>query len=271
MSQSYDYPLGYSQEEARRLASQAALLAPYTEDLLRRAGLTRGMRVLDLGCGVGDVSMLAARLVGPDGRVLGIDRAASSLATARQRAAVAGIANVSFEEVDAGTFTGAQRFDALIGRLVLLYVPDPVSVLRRLSEQLVTGACVAFQEFDISQVSQSPPSELFMQVRSWILAAFVAGKAEVDMGSKLYPAFVRAGFTPPTLVSAAPVSGGAGPGFEYIVQVLRSLMPLVEKAGIASAAQVQLDSLTARLNADAGEHQRVTFFPRIVGAYARKA
>jgi hypothetical protein len=70
-----NYPLGYSQTEAQRLADQAAFLEDLTEDLLRRAGLCSGMRVLDVGCGVGDVSFLAARLVGEDGVVLGVDRA----------------------------------------------------------------------------------------------------------------------------------------------------------------------------------------------------
>ena len=63
---------------------QAAILKPITERLLREAGLTPGLRVLDLGCGCGDVAMLAAELVGPNGTVVGIDRSADVLAVARQ-------------------------------------------------------------------------------------------------------------------------------------------------------------------------------------------
>src|SRR5438309_1192712 len=63
------YVLGHSPSEIRRLVSQAAILRPITERLLRTAGVGRGMRVLDLGCGAGDVSMLAAELVGPSGSV----------------------------------------------------------------------------------------------------------------------------------------------------------------------------------------------------------
>ena len=74
LSESQDYPLGYSEREARRLADQGALLEELTADVLRRAGLRQGMRVLDLGCGVGDVSFLAARMVGAGGAVLGIDK-----------------------------------------------------------------------------------------------------------------------------------------------------------------------------------------------------
>lgn len=68
----FDYVLGHSQREIRRLIYQAALLEPITERLLRNAQIRPGMRVLDLGCSAGDLSMLAATLVGPTGLVIGI-------------------------------------------------------------------------------------------------------------------------------------------------------------------------------------------------------
>jgi ubiquinone/menaquinone biosynthesis C-methylase UbiE len=86
MDQPKEYSLGYSDAEAQRLAKQAALFEDLTEDVLRRAGLLHGMDVLDVGCGVGDVSFLAGRMVGPRGSVLGVDRASSSVAIARNSA-----------------------------------------------------------------------------------------------------------------------------------------------------------------------------------------
>jgi hypothetical protein len=68
------YILGHSPAEIQRLMSQAVMLRPITERLLRSAGIEPGMRVLDIGCGAGDVSMLAAELVGSTGSVVGIDR-----------------------------------------------------------------------------------------------------------------------------------------------------------------------------------------------------
>jgi ubiquinone/menaquinone biosynthesis C-methylase UbiE len=104
MTESEAYPFGYTQAEARRLAEQAGLFEDLTEDVMRRAGLCPGLSVLDIGCGVGDVSFLAARMVGAEGRVLGLDRAASSIETARRRAGGLGSTNVSFEEVDLTSF-----------------------------------------------------------------------------------------------------------------------------------------------------------------------
>jgi len=272
MSESQDYPLGYSEQEARRLADQGALLEDLTADVLRRAGLRHGMQALDIGCGVGDVSLLAARMVGSDGAVLGIDKALSSVEAARRRVVSLGVKNARFEESDLAIFETDQKFDAIVGRLVLLYLPNPVGVLRRLSRHLRPGGIVALQEFDMSQVSQTPASELFMQARRWILEAFTTGGAELDMGTKLYTTFLRAGLPAPNMIAATHVAcGPTSPGYEYMVRVLRSLLPSIERSGIANVAEIGIDTLAARLRDDAVANDRVTFLPRVVGAWARLA
>ena len=87
--------------EQRRLASQAELLEPLTERVFRAAGLGNGMRVLDLGSGAGDVAMLAARLVGSEGEVVGVERDAEAVASAAARVAQVGLSNVRFIQGDA--------------------------------------------------------------------------------------------------------------------------------------------------------------------------
>jgi 2-polyprenyl-3-methyl-5-hydroxy-6-metoxy-1,4-benzoquinol methylase len=268
MSRAQDYPLGYSELEARRLAEQGALLEELTADIFRRAGLREGMTVLDIGCGVGDVSLLAARLVGPKGAVLGIDRAASSVQTARGRANALGVTHARFEQADLANFETDQTFDALVGRLVLLYLPDPARTLRRLSQYLRPGGIVAFQEFDMSATSQVPAGELFLKVRSWLLAAFAAAGAQLDMGTGLYSTFLRAGFPSPDMTAATLVAcGPATPGYGYLVGVLRSLLPFVERTHVATAAEIDIDSLAVRMHEDALAHERVMFLPRVVGAW----
>ena len=268
MSSAEAYPLGYSQLEARRLAEQGALLEDLTADVFRRAGLREGMTVLDIGCGVGDVTLLAARLVGPKGAVLGIDRAASSVQTARGRATALGVAHARFEQADLVSFETDQSFDALIGRLVLLYLPDPGGTLKRLSRYLRPGGVVAFQEFDMTATSQVPAGALFVKVRSWLLAAFTAAGAQLDMGTKLYSSFLRAGFPPPDMTAATLIACGSHTtGYGYAVGVLRSLLPLIERTGIASAAEIDIDTLAVRMHEDALMHERVMFLPRVVGAW----
>ena len=79
------YVLGRSETESQRLVKQADFLRPSTERVFRKAGIKEGMHVLDLGCGAGDVSFLAAELVGPTGSVVGIDVDPGVLAVARVR------------------------------------------------------------------------------------------------------------------------------------------------------------------------------------------
>jgi ubiquinone/menaquinone biosynthesis C-methylase UbiE len=81
-----DYVLGDTDREQLRLIRQARVLAPATERFLRDAGIVSGMRVLDIGCGMGDVTMLVAQLVGPTGRVVSIDLHQASIETAQKRA-----------------------------------------------------------------------------------------------------------------------------------------------------------------------------------------
>ena len=84
------------------------MLEDLMSDLLSRAGVAPGMRVRDVGCGVGDASLLAARIVGDKGSVLGVDRSASPLEIARgrakRRAALCETATISFVEADLNTF-----------------------------------------------------------------------------------------------------------------------------------------------------------------------
>ena len=87
--------------------------------------------MLDLGSGVGDVSLLAARLVGPSGEVVGVERDPRSIARASARVAEAGLRNVSFTQSDVSQIPRDKAFDAAVGRYILMFVPDPVASLPR--------------------------------------------------------------------------------------------------------------------------------------------
>src|SRR4029079_16461387 len=91
------YVLGHGSDEHRRLMLQSRFVGDLTETVFMRAGLAPGMSVLDIGCGAGDVSFLAAAFVGPTGKVLGIDQSPDSVALASERAKSAGLTNVRFE------------------------------------------------------------------------------------------------------------------------------------------------------------------------------
>ena len=110
------YALGHSSAEIQRLTNQGAMLQPITERLLRNAGIDAGMRVLDLGCGAGDVTMLAAELVGSAGSVVGIDRSQEVLNVAKARARETGLRQISFVQSSIEAFSAREPFD-LVGLL----------------------------------------------------------------------------------------------------------------------------------------------------------
>src|SRR6478672_10091809 len=138
-----DYVLGYGDSEHDRLIRQATLIAPITERFFRDAGIVAGQRVLDLGSGMGDVAMAAARVVGPSGEVVGLERDAKSIARARARVAAAGFRNVRFTQADLNDVPRDEPFDAAVGRFILMFLPDPLSVLRSVERLLVPGGVVA--------------------------------------------------------------------------------------------------------------------------------
>src|SRR5713226_3421722 len=149
---SCDYALGYTNAEHDRLIRQAARIAPITERLFREAGIGPGQRVLDLGSGVGDVALLAARLAGPSGEVVGIERDAVSIARANARVAEAGLRNVSFTQADVSQIPDSEPFDATVGRFILMWLPDPVAALRSLSRLVRPGGVFAFLEPSLAPV-----------------------------------------------------------------------------------------------------------------------
>lgn len=113
------YILGHSDVERRRLEDQAEFMDDLTRRCLIDAGLRSGMRILDVGSGFGDVSLLAASIVGSTGEVLGVERDATAVTQATARAARLGARNVAVEMFEHyGVATAAELdVDTLEGRL----------------------------------------------------------------------------------------------------------------------------------------------------------
>ncbi|MDP1563819.1 MAG: class I SAM-dependent methyltransferase [Pirellulaceae bacterium] len=118
-----------------------------TISMLDDMDLRPGMLVLDVGCGYGSVSRMVAERVGPNGRVTAMDREMSHLAQAEELTIESGLRNIDYVRGDLTSFEFAsESYDAIVGRRVLMYVPDAKHVLRRLACLLKTGGILAFQE-----------------------------------------------------------------------------------------------------------------------------
>jgi SAM-dependent methyltransferase len=268
------YALGRSKNEHERLTRQAALLEAITERLLRDAGLEAGMRVLDVGSGVGDVALLAAELVGRHGSVVGIDVDGDALDAARQRAELLGRRNVTFIEGDVRSAALDGAFDAAIGRLVLAYVDDPAAALRAIAQHVRPGGVLAFQELDLDpgvHARSLPEGTLWDETGRRVIETFARAGTQLRMGRQLFAAFLAAGLPAPDMREDALVGGGADfAGYAWLAGVARSLAPLTEKLGIASAEQLGLETLAARIREDAVARGAVVWSPPLIGAYARR-
>jgi SAM-dependent methyltransferase len=245
-----EYILGHSDREIRRLIHQAAILRPITERLLRAAGISRGMRALDLGCGAGDVSMLAADLVGTSGAVIGIDRSPEVIAFATERAASAGLGQLDFKAVSFEAFTDDEPFDAVIGRYVLIHQADPAAFIRASARFVRPGGIVAFQEFCVRGhgVHSLPSVSLWRQAGEWIQVACQAVMPHHDAGGRLIEHFCRAGLPQPTVFSESPVGGGEdSPLITWIAGTLESVLPQLAKMRILTADTIAMETFETRL------------------------
>jgi ubiquinone/menaquinone biosynthesis C-methylase UbiE len=259
--------------EEQRLLRQSQLLDPVTEELLRRAGLGPGMHVVDLGAGPGDTALLARRLVGPTGSVLGVERSPEQVATARKRIAGLGIDNVTFREGDIAGLGDILTdhpvpVDAVIGRLILMWVPERDALLRTCAGLLPPGALVWFLDVDATYDYAVPSTPLWDRLRGWVIQTLVALGAETRMGPKLHRAFRDAGLPSPTLESRTIMAGAQTAPLWFALNVVRGFLPAMEELGVASAAEVGVDTLEARLLADLDANDAVMIAPPFTAAWA---
>jgi ubiquinone/menaquinone biosynthesis C-methylase UbiE len=244
------YVLGHSEQELRRLMLQAENLRPITTRLLREAGLAPGMRVVDFGCGVGDVALLAAEIVGPTGTVIAIDRNATAVVTARARACAAGHANIEFIESNASEFAGSGNCDLAIGRYVLVHQSDPVALIRAAATHVRRpGGTVAFHEVLLVGTWWSYPAvPLWQQTSDLINKTFDSVMTHPDAGARMIEHFQNAGLPLPSLFSETPVGGGPhSPLYPWAAETVRSLLPRAEEVGLIRAADIDIESLEERL------------------------
>ncbi|MCG9128287.1 class I SAM-dependent methyltransferase [Candidatus Poribacteria bacterium] len=265
-----EYTMGRTQSETDRLIKQSQLYDNVTRRFFLNSGITNGMKVLDVGSGAGDVAITLADFVGEQGRVIGVDVNPDVLETAKNRAVAAGHKNIEFIAGDIRTLDLPNDFDAVAGRLVLMYMADPVEALRHLTTLVKPGGIVAFQEADFSpyQSTLHADSPLINDLIEWGKAVFDKSGAHTEMGMDLYRVFVDAGLPEPTLHFETPMGGPPDwPGFAYLENSFRSILPLIEKYEIATAEQIDVDTLAERIQKEVAASKRPVMLPPHITAH----
>jgi ubiquinone/menaquinone biosynthesis C-methylase UbiE len=265
------YVMTHTSRERRRLALQASIINPFTNRFLSDAGIASGMHVLDLGCGIGDVSLIAGRLVGGDGSVTGVDIDPESLAIAAERAKEDGLDHVRFVQADLDTFAPETDYDAVIARHILVHTPKPVELIGRARSFVRPGGVLAFQEFDLSFFGPKfDDVPVWVACASAVAALFERAGLPSRAGSLLYTWFLEAGLPNPECRLEFLISGGEDtPYYEWLAETMRSLMPKMVALGVARPEDIDVNRLEEMLRREAIEANRPCMAPPMGGAFVR--
>ena len=264
------YVLGSSPRELSRLSLQGQIIRPITERLLRQLGIKEGLRVLDLGCGTGDVSMLAAEMVGPAGSVVGIDQSAAAIDKAEARVRDRGYQQIIFCVSSVEEFPSTEKFDVVIGRYVLIHQPSPPDFLRAARRHVRPGGVLAFHEISCHQELYSLPRAPLFERMAKLLRIGARAFPSYDAAGRLVEHFSAADLPHPELFAELPVGGGVdSPLYAWMAETIGSLRPLLVKQGVTSDEEISIDTLEERLRSQVVKMQSQLVCPPQVCAWVR--
>jgi SAM-dependent methyltransferase len=265
------YVLGRGAPEYERLREQARAWEAATGRLLDQIELAPGARCLDAGCGPGETMRLLAQRVGPGGEVVGVDvderAGAEALAALRD----AGHRQCAFARHDLtapGPLPGAP-YDLVYARLLLMHLPQPLPVLRRLWEAVAPGGHLVIQDFDLRTVGVVPALPSLDEFRRVVFGTFLAAGRGIALGHRLPQLFEQAGIGGPDGTDVAGRLEPLGAGGAGIAAVWRSVLPAAVALGQTTAA----DGAAAieRLERDIAAHgDHTLLWPLLIGAWKRR-
>lgn len=268
------YVLGHTARELDRLGLQGLIYEGITRRTLLSGGLRPGMRVLDIGCGSGDVARLAGEIVGETGSVLGLDLDEQAIASANLRASRWQELNLSFQVGEASAAANIGQFDALIGRFVLMHQPNPAAVLAQAVRAVRPGGLVIFVESHMAALlngqHSTPFSPVYDEVVRW-KCAVVDAVADIEAGYRLRQTFVAAGLPAPQMRVEAMVEGGVDSLlYRYMAESIRSMLPMAAAHQIAGFDEATVDTLADRLRDDVVASGGVLVCWPAVGAWCQR-
>jgi SAM-dependent methyltransferase len=260
------YVLATGEAAAYRLHLLHNLYGRGTRRVLLDAGLRRGTRVADLGCGVGMVTRLLAELVGPEGHVVGIDASGAQLAKAREQSFPGG-APIDFVEASA-TDTGlpAESFDLVYCRFLLLHLAEPERALREMRTLLKPNGILVCEDGDLSTAGSEPPSALDAFADLFCRLGPTRG-VDYTLGRRLFHMIQAAGFPAPDITFNQPVVA-RGENKRMLELSVAEAGPALINAGLMRAEELEL--ILVEMRRLATDNTVLAIMPRMAQVWARK-
>jgi predicted DsbA family dithiol-disulfide isomerase/2-polyprenyl-3-methyl-5-hydroxy-6-metoxy-1,4-benzoquinol methylase len=205
-SDQYDYVLRGGDQGAERLRLLAAAKWPTTKTLLDRAGLRRGMYCLDVGCGIGAVTLHMAEAVKPEGRVVGLDVDERCVALARLEAQRLGLV-VEFRLGTATDLQETSAYDLVFGRFVLTHLREPEEALRRMVVAARPRGVVVVEDIQFTGHFAYPACAAFDRYVGLYQEAVRRNGGDPNIGPRLAGMFLDAGLEEVDLEVVQPRTG----------------------------------------------------------------
>ncbi|MFG0328415.1 MAG: methyltransferase domain-containing protein [Phycisphaerales bacterium] len=267
-----EYVLGTHDDELTRLGFQHRIWSESATALWERAGLTRGMRALDVGCGPGFATRDLALIVGDGGMVTGVDISSRFIEYARRRSVEtegAGGARLEFEVADVQSLDLApSSFDFAYARWVLCFVPNPGAVIDGVMRALRPGGVFAIQDYNFYRsVRIHPTSPAFEHALDAVNESWRLGGGDPDIGGRL-PTMLRERGA--TVRELRPLHRLARPGgllWNWPATFFRNYLPsLVEKGLLSNDDRVAFERDFAARSNDPGAYFTTPSMIEIIAA-----
>ena len=188
-SNSYLIAVGKKDEE--RLSILNELFGETSRNLLLKAGLVSGMRVLEIGCGTGNMTGWIAEQVGKNGHVTAVDISEEQIKIAKVNNKLHN--NIQFIVKSIFDLGDLSQFDLIYSRFVIMHQEKPFDALKALMALLGQNGVIVCEEGANTVVACCPHSDIFQKYRGLLLELFKMKNLDYDFGSNIYTHFLQLG------------------------------------------------------------------------------
>jgi ubiquinone/menaquinone biosynthesis C-methylase UbiE len=262
-----EYVLATGSAAVRRLFALHDIYGPAGRRVLIRAGLRPGMRIADFGCGVGAMTTMLSRMVGPSGGIIGVDANAAQIEQASRICRDAGCANASFVVADAcDTGLPRESFDLVYCRYLLLHLTDPAACLREMRAVLKPGGILVVEDGDLATATSVPRTAFDAFADLFAGIATMRG-VDYSLARNLFHMVKDAGFADPRIEIHQPAATGEEVG-QLLKWSIEEAGPGFISAGLITPAE--LDCKLAEMQAAIESREVLILAPRVSLVWATK-